>query len=139
LANTANCIKWRQSITSALAYLKVKFGYFVVFANGITTRHGVQQHLQQVATSLNAYAPGSKAVQSEVDSLNKLAKPHAMAAPAAVKEVFYAQQRRSRNQADYRQATPIPPPPETPKQTSDQGTADQNQKARRKLKFPWQS
>jgi Ca-activated chloride channel family protein len=99
---------------------------------------GAQQHLQQAATSLNAYAPGSKAVHSEIESLKKLAMPQAMAAPAAAKEVYYSQQLRSRNQADYRQTTPTPMPPEASKQTADQQPS-QDQKGRRKIKLPWQS
>jgi hypothetical protein len=77
-------------------------------------------------------------VQSEIESLKRLSMPQAMAAPAAAKEVYYAQQLRSRKQADYRQTAPTPMPPEASKQTADQQPS-QNQKGRRKLKFPWQS
>ncbi|HEY7417484.1 MAG TPA: VWA domain-containing protein [Ktedonobacteraceae bacterium] len=77
-----------------------------------------RDYLKKTAQAVSAYAGNDSALQNEIHdlySLDQLIESAPMAAPVA-KEVYYKQQLRSRQQADYR-SDPSPEPPANPTST----------------------
>lgn len=74
---------------------------------------GAQRVVHRAVRSMHRYASSSPIVGMEQSSLNDLANQmmNTPMAPEMSKEIYYNQQRRSRNRKDYRQASQPPEPP----------------------------